>query len=284
VSESFLQILVLFRADLVTHGQTLAIKSNLPYIRAQISYGAIEMTSVETGLSQSDFEKLESITGLKFTDELRGKINKALQQFADDCRAHARSAESGNRRLESEKRHLKKIAEWATKGNRLLEEFKQEHPQAWNRLADDGTPRWRNGLMDLRDGCEQLRARRRRALPDYPIRWKLLRSLERIFRDAGGTSTGVHRGRKQRHGPFPDFVDAALRHLPRSIRPGSLTSEWEKIFSGRKKGDYQLSISNPKLFNITLTRRVKKGGYSRSIAARRGQRAAPRQKGIPSEK
>ena len=65
------------------------------------------MTSVETSLSQSDFEKLESITGLKFTDELRGEIKKALQRFADDCRAHARSVESANRRLESEKRHLK---------------------------------------------------------------------------------------------------------------------------------------------------------------------------------
>jgi hypothetical protein len=217
-----------------------------------------ESSSLAITISESAFDEFEHDEHVKFTPEHRRRTVEALQQFASECERHARLVEAERRRIAREKRPLEKLDKYLKKAIGVVEEIQPEHPKAsTNRLADTQTARWRTSLMDLQKSCN-LRKRRRATLPDYPVRWKLLRSLERVFKDAGGTSTGVHHGRRPRHGPFPNFVDFAIRHLPRPIRPGSLTSEWEKIYSARKKGDFQLSISNPTLFDLTFTsRRVK---------------------------
>ena len=237
-----------------------------------------ESSSPEINPSQSAFDKLERDTGRTLTNQLRGRIKKALQQFVDDCRHQARLVESEHRRFASERRHLEQMVKYLTKTIALIDEMQQKHPGAWNRLADDETDRWRAGLVDLRDGCEKLRKRRKHALPKYPGLWRLLRSLEGIFKDAAeeGTSTGVHVGRKPRHGPFPEFANAVISLLPRSIRPGDITSEWEKFYSGRnKKRTFQVSISSPGYFDMTFT--------SRRMTPWRARRTTSGRKKTPSK-
>jgi len=239
----------------VLRGHTKSFQIEPLYARLN-SEGTNKVKAVEMDLRQSGLDEFGHRSGLKFKAEHRQQIVDVLRRFADAWLLHKKMVEDERRRRAREKDYLKKIAKWATKGTRLIDGLQGNYPGAWKRLATDKTDSFRAGLEILRDSSGLLAKRRFHSPPQYPILWKLLISLERIFRDAGGISTGVHCGRKPRHGPFPDFVDFAIKHLPRNIRPGSLNSVWEEFFSGRKAGRNQmLAMSSPGLFDIGFTSR-----------------------------
>jgi hypothetical protein len=206
-------------------------------------------------LPQSALDKFGREHDLEFGPAHRHQILGALRRFAEERQRYEGWGKDEKHRRAGEKRHLEKIVTWAAKGVGLIGELQKNYPGAWDRLAADGANGWPD-LEILRESSDLLAKRRFRAPPHHPILWRLLISLERIFREAGGISTGVHHGRRPRHGPFLNFADFAISHLPRNIRPGSLGSPWEEFFSGRRtRRGFQLSMFSPGLSDITFTSR-----------------------------
>jgi hypothetical protein len=158
--------------------------------------------------SGDDFDDLETAAKLKFNADQRTEIEKRAQQYASDCYGYARFAEAEKARVAEERRALEALGRTLQRAKSQIETIKDKHPDAARQLLGAEVARSNESaqcLDELQERCEQLRRRRRRTPPSYPILWKLLRGLEQIFRDAGGTTTGVHRGRAPRRGPFPDF-------------------------------------------------------------------------------
>ena len=217
-------------------------------------------------LAGNDFDEFEKAAKLKFNADHRSRIEKAALQYANDRNNYDRLAEAEEHRVVGERRFLDALARSLRRSNDQIGGIKQQHPRLWKRLFGPELSPCRGGarfLEDLQKRCEELRRRRKHAPPEYPIIWKFLRTLERIFKDAGGTTTGIHRGRATRHGPFPDFANAVVRKLPPSIRPGSVKFLWEKYFARRKKGDsYQISVSHPERFSLLITSRKRGTGQS----------------------
>jgi hypothetical protein len=192
--------------------------------------------------TNKDFEVMETAARLKFDAAARSAIVKLLRDFELHCR------------LEAGVKQRAKLAADMTKLGKKVQRIKQKHGQIWLKSAAGDSE-----LSARVRAAEQFQEppTRFKQAPKYIRVWKLLVGLEEVFKKAGGESTGIHRSeREARGGPFPEFAKAAVRCLPKSIRPRGITSTWEEIYSGRKRGRAQMiGISLAHGFSLTFTSR-----------------------------
>jgi hypothetical protein len=195
--------------------------------------------------TNEDFEAMKAAAGLNFDEAARSAIVNLLRDFEQDCRLAALS----KRRVELDG-DIHKVS-------MRVQKVQQKHGPFWQQSAagkSDLSAKLRAGeRLQVLAG----EVRGRGMPPEYVPVWKLLFGLEEIFKKAGGKSTGIHRGdRRVRGGPFPKFANAAVRCLPKSIRPKGITSNWEEIYSQRRRGHASLiRMPAPEGFSLTYTSR-----------------------------
>jgi hypothetical protein len=211
-----------------------------------------EPHSPRTRLSKDDLEDLMNIGGVKLTEDHRVKLETALQQYE-------------SQRAAFDVRHLaSELAAGIERATRLIDNTREEHPGLWVTLAGARASDFDGPLVMFRDLADRSRRYGKRSKPRDLFLRKLLTTLETIFRQAGGKSTGISRGMEPRHGRFVDFANAACSHLPDFCRPEkSLASKWERIRSSRAQGEREVYISDPKRFHIVLSSNPRGGGGAR---------------------
>ena len=183
----------------------------------------------EEAWSDDVFANIEKEGGVRLNAEQRLTLQADVERYEDDVRLWQEMKNSAT----DDRKRLDNLIDTLGEAVRVLEASERVGAIVFWRAglnAEEETMHLKSLLQRSIDVRKELGGRGRKRnifLPD--ILWR----LESLFRDAGGTKTGVYRidGGETRASPFLSFAWAALLQVAKSARPEThqaLATDWER--------------------------------------------------------